>query len=109
MRNQFKEILGSVFTEELADPLAENLLKRNRPLFASLEGYDRVIRIDLTSEETFNRSRRGARIDVMYLRSEKRPAGGVNPQLDFPPGYVDRNDQIVDRLPVIYQHFFEEE
>lgn len=114
--------LTGVFQRALPDPLANliagSLVAKNRVMFASLSGLDRIIFMKMTNDEVFRATGRGGRIGVVYLKSGSRPVdgvrigtfeGGLYQIPGIQAGYVDSNDQIVEEIPQIYQHFYVEE
>jgi hypothetical protein len=78
-------------------------------MFAGISGLSRIVEITPTTDRTFGLTGRGSNIRVTYLDAKMSSGDGFDPNAEFPRGMRARTDEIVEKLPLIYAHFFQAE
>jgi hypothetical protein len=108
-REKINELFDRHFLPSLANSLAEKVVAEQRSMFAGISGLSRIIEITPTPDRTFGLTGRGNNIRVTYLDAKMSRGDGFDPNAEFPRGMRARTEEIVERLPLIYAHFFRSE
>ncbi|YCM46803.1 hypothetical protein V2O64_25100 (plasmid) [Verrucomicrobiaceae bacterium 227] len=107
-RDRISDLFNSSLEAPMAEGISQSILTNQRPLFASISGLDRRIEIDQSSDETFELTKHGGEIVVTYSDASRRPLDGLSINQTYPPGYIDKTEQIFVNIPFIYSHLFGE-